>query len=436
MMKRVSLSLLAMVAGAEALAQENTAQADAGVTAIMNATVHTISGDVIENGDVIIRDGRIAAIGPDLEAPAGANVIDASGKVVTPGVIAPLSALGLAEINLDAEANDISPDDDFPLGAALDAVDAFNPSSTLIAVNRAGGVTRAFSSPSAGSSLFAGRGAVVDLSGAPSSVTKPQAAQTVVMGYSGAARAGDTRLGSWAVLRETLDEAAAYAANPFTYPARAREDRFAIADLKALGPVLRGDQPLIVYVYSANEIRNLIRLKNDYRLNVIIAGGTEAWVVAAELAEARIPVILNPMANLPAQFEDLNATLKNAARLVEAGVSVGFFSPASGSHNLRALTQQAGNAVAHGLEHDAALAALTLWPAQMLGINGDLGSIDVGKIADIVVWSGDPLELTSYAEAVFINGAAQSLENRQTMLRDRYRYLSRGDLPHAYRGGE
>lgn len=426
----LALGLAGVVCSGFAMAQ---------TVAIMNGEVHTISGGIIEDGDVIIRDGRIAQVGADLTAPQGAEVIDASGKVVTPGLFAPYSNIGLLELGLDNEANDASPKRgrDFPLGAALNAVDAYNPSSTLIALNRAGGVTRALSAPGAGDTLFAGRAAVIDMSGSATSVTLPDAAQVAVMGYSGAARSGDTRMGAWAVLREYLDEAAVYAAAPNSYPSRAREDRFAIADLRALGPVIAGDQPLIVSVNSASDIRNLIRLKNAYQLRVIIVGGSEAWRVGPELAAANIPVMLDPLYNLPGQFEDMGATLESAARLHAAGVRVSFYNPPGfGAHNLRLLTQMAGNAVANGLPYDAALAALTRNPAELFGLGSQLGTLEAGKRADVVVWNGDPLELTTHPEAVFIDGREQDLNNRLRMLRERYRDLSRGDLPHAYRGGE
>ncbi len=407
-----------------------------GVTAIMNGRVLTGAGETIENGDIIIRDGRIARIGDELSPPAGATVIDAAGKTVTPGVFAPISSLGLSEIGLDAEANDAGPQQQvgFPLGAALDATDAIRSDSTLIPINRAGGVTRAVTAPTPGDSLFGGRAAVIDLTGRANSVTRARVGQVLALGYGGAVRAGDTRLGAWALLRETLDEARSYAANPNDYVRRPRDGRHALADLKALGPVVAGDQPLLVSINGATDIRNLIRVKNEYGLRVIIVGGSEAWKVARSLAAANIPVILNPAANLPAQFEDLASTLENAARLNAAGVRIAFTGTASGTHNLRALTQQAGIAVAHGLPYDDAIAALTRNPAMIYGLGNDLGSLATGKIADVVVWDGDPLEVTSAAEAVFINGVQQDIDNRQAALLRRYRDLSRGNLPHAYRG--
>lgn len=425
---------IALLAGLAAAAF--AAPAAAQTVAIQNARIVTGgSQGVIENGDVIVRDGAIAAVGRDLDVPDGATVIDASGRIVTAGFIAPYSQLGLEEIGLDREASDSRPEAGFALNASLDALDAYNPTSSVIAVNRAGGITRALTAPEAGGALFGGRAAVVDLSGRVASVTRPRAAQIAVLGYAGAQRAGgDTRMGAWALMRETLDEALAYAANPRDYIQRRRDDRFSIRDLEALGPVVSGQQPLLVAVDGAADLRHLVRLKNDYRLNVIVLGGAEAWRVARELAGAQIPVILDPTHNLPGQFEDMGATLANAARLNAAGVRIAFYN--GDTYNLRLLPQLAGNAVAAGLPYEAAIAALTVNPAAMFGLDGRLGSIEIGKAADLVIWDGDPLEVTSRPTAVFIDGRAMSMENRQTRLRDRYRDLTRGELPHAYRGGE
>jgi imidazolonepropionase-like amidohydrolase len=422
-------SFVALAAGASALLSVAAAQ----TVAIMDGRVHTVSGGVIEEGDVIIRDGRIVEVGADLTAPAGASVINAAGKVVTPGLFGAFSSIGLVEIGAVEDANDAGPGEGFPLGAALNVIDAYNPQSVVIPVNRAGGVTRALSAPSAGETLFAGKAAVIDLSGRVNSVTRADAAQVVVMGESGAQREGGTRMGAWAVLREYLDEARSYAANPNDYVRRPHSGRFMLSDLKALGPVVAGEQPLVVAVNSANDIRALIRLKNTYRLNVVIVGGAEAWRVARELAEAQIPVITSGMDNLPNNFESIDATLKNAARLNQAGVKISFY---DGAHNIRLVRQHAGNAVAEGLPYEAALKALTINPAEMFGVGAQLGTLDAGKIADVVIWDGDPLEVTSKPEAVFINGRPQDLDNRQQMLMERYRDLSRGDLPHAYRGAQ
>lgn len=413
------------------------AAAQAPTIAIQNARIYTMAGangGRIDNGDIIIRDGVVAAIGQDLTAPDGATIINAEGRIVTPGVFAPWSQLGLVEIGLDEEANDSSTDNDFPLSAALDATDAFNPSSTLIPINRAGGVTRAVAAPDPGAKMFGGKGAIVDLSGRVNSVTRAAAMQSVAMGAAGIGYNGGTRLGNWASLREALDEAKIYAANPAGYVMRPRQGGLSIGDLKALGPVARGETPLVVAINSATEIRTLIKLKAQYGVRPIIIGGTEAHLVARELAAADIPVILNPMMNLPAQFEDLAATQANAAKLNAAGVVISFYGQSSDTHNLRLLPQLAGNAVANGLPYEAGLAAITLNPAKMYGVADRLGSLEIGKAADVVVWDGDPLETSTRPIAVLIDGRVTSLKNRQTMLRDRYKDLSRGELPLAYRG--
>lgn len=414
-----------------------TATAPSRTVVIQNARVYTMAGanaGRIDNGDVIIRDGVIAAIGQDLAPPAGATVINAEGRIVTPGLFAPWSQIGLVEIGLDQEANDASTNDGFSLSAALDARDAFNPSSSLMAINRAGGVTRAVSAPEPGAKMFGGQGAIVDLSGRVNSITRPLALQSVAMGAAGLGYNGGTRLGNWAMLRDALDEARVYAANPSAYVMRPRQDGLAIGDLKALAAVTQGRQPLVVAVNGATDLRTLIKLKADYGLSVIVLGGTEAHLVARELAAAQIPVILNPMMNLPAQFEDLSATLANAAKLDAAGVTIAFYGQASDTHNLRLIPQLAGNAVANGLAYDAALEAITINPAKMFGVADRLGSLEIGKTADVVVWDGDPLETSTRPIAVLIDGRVTSLKNRQTMLRDRYKDLSRGDLPFAYRG--
>jgi imidazolonepropionase-like amidohydrolase len=427
--KRIISALGAVLVGAGAFAGPASAQ----TILIRNAQIHTVAqAGVIENGDVLVRNGVIAAIGEGLTAPEGASVIEGRGRVVTPGFFAAYSQLGISEIGLDREANDSRPAAAYPVSAALDALDAFNPTSSVVAISRAGGITRALTAPQPGGKVFAGRGAVVDLSERAPAVTKPQAAQFAVLGYAGSTRAGDTRLGAVAVLRETLDEAIAYHANPRDYMTRRPDSRFLITDLKALGPVIAGQQLLVVSAQSAVDIRAALRIKADYRLQMAVMGGGEAWRVARELAASNTPVIIDPLDNLPQQFELLGATLANAARLHEAGVRIAFLAPES--HNLRLLPQSAGNAVANGLPHAAALAALTINPARLFGLDARLGSIEIGKAADLVVWDGDPLEVTTRPVEVLIDGRPASLENRQTRLRDRYRDLERGDLPFVYRG--
>ena len=388
-------------------------QAYAQALLIRDAEVHTLAGadaaEVIENGDILIRDGRIVSVAENIGAPQGATVVNAAGRIATPGLIAPWSQLGLVEISLDAEANDASTQNEFPISAALDAEDGFNPSSSLIPINRAGGITRALVAPAAGAKMFGGIAMIVDLSGETDSIMRRDVAQSLAYGYQGAYRSGDSRLGAAAILRDTLEEAIAFASAPRDFVRRNVNDRHEIADLEALAPVVSGEQPLIAYADGAVDIRTLLRIKSEYGLSLIILGGSEAWRVADELADEGVPVILNPLANLPGGFEDLGARQTNAKRLYEAGVTIGFYGAASGSHNLRGLAQLAGNAVAHGLPFAAGLAGLTRNPAEMLGLGASLGTLEPGKIADVVLWDGDPLEVTSRPVAVFIEGRISRL---------------------------
>ncbi|MEM1192345.1 MAG: amidohydrolase family protein [Pseudomonadota bacterium] len=424
-------SLLGMTIALAGFSQSVSAQ----TIAIMDGQVHTVSGTVIEAGDVIVQDGRITDVGSDLTAPAGAQIINADGRIVTPGLIAPFSSLGLSEISAVADSNDAGPDREFELGASLDAGDAFNPASTLIPINRAGGVTRAVSVPGVGGSLFGGKAIMVDLTGTPGSIVKRDVGQTLILNAGGAGRAGGTRMGAYALAREMFEEAQLFANDPAGYRRLATDGRYTVGDLRALGPVLAGEMPLFVIVHRAADIRNVIRMKSDYGLDIILVGAAEGWREAAALAAANVPVILDGLANLPQSFETLAATARNAVLLNQAGVTIGFYNPQGfGDHNLRLLTQMAGNAVAEGLPFDDALAALTLAPAEMFGLDGEMGSLVAGKRADIVVWDGDPLEVTSAPVAVLIDGKLQDLNNRQQMLLDRYRTLDRGTLPHAYRG--
>ncbi|MBI1393198.1 MAG: amidohydrolase family protein [Alphaproteobacteria bacterium] len=416
------------------------AAARAADVLIDNGRLHLLTGadhgDVLATGDILVRDGRIVEVAAEIPAPDGASVIDASGSIVTPGFIAAWSQIGLVEIGLDAEANDASPEGPFALSAALDARDAFNSASTLIPISRAGGITRALSAPTPGAKMFGGQAAIVALDGDPAtSIVRGGAAQSVVLGYGGAARAGDTRMGAWGELRAYVAEARAFAVDPESYRGRTIDlARFSLADLEALRPVISGEQLLIAQVHGAAEIRTLLRFAATEKIKVAILGGDEAWVVADEIAAAGAPVILDPLSNLPGNFHRLGATLENAARLQAAGVKIAFEAP--GTHNLRLLPQSAGNAVANGLPFEAALAALTINPAEILGIGSEVGTIEPGKIADLVIWNGDPLELSSRPTAVLINGEPQSLETRSTKLRDRYADPKPSARPLAYPADE
>ena len=424
----------------------------------------------IPNGQVVIRGGRIVAAGDiRMKLPADTQVIDATGKWVTPGIVAGFSRLGLADVDLSAQGADDTSSDG-PFNAALDVVPAINPMDTTIAVNRADGVTRALVAPSAGKNIFAGQGAVIDTGADRYPITAARKFQFVELGETGSAKGGGSRASAHVLFRNALREAAelrryapAVAASRNVAPdqreqpivrnpnesriygadARRSEDvlltRF---DAAALVPVLQGRQYLLVHVERASDILQVIALKQEFpALKLVIVGATEGWTVAQEIARSGIPVIASAVNDLPAAFEQIAATQSNVGRMRAAGVkvSIGMIDD-NDTRYLFDERQYAGNLVAlqklpgaTGVSWGEALAMITSRPAEAIGMGGEIGSLAPGRRADLVIWSGDPLEGSSAAEQVYIDGVRQPLETHQTRLRDRYRYLSRRDLPEAYR---
>ncbi len=374
---------------------------------------------IIENGDVLIVDGRITAVGANIAAPRGARVVEAQGRFVTPGAFAAMSELGLSEISGSGAPNDADIDGDL-VAAAADSSAAFNPTVTAVAVTRIEGVTRAAIAPSQTSSLFGGRGALVSLSGEPDSVFRRNAFMVVELGETGATRAGGSRAALWPAFEAALRDAR-------EYPNRYRSGQGGAVlneiDAAAVQPFARGQGLFLVHAESAADIRRVIGYQRaNPSLRFAIHGGAEAWQVAGDLARARIPVILDPLANLPDRFERLSARLDNAALLEDAGVTFAI-APAPGTvdaHQARLVLQLAGNAVANGLSWDAAFAAVSRTPAEIFGVGSQLGRLERNYLADVVIWDGDPLQVTSAPTAVFIEGVEQPLISRQTRLRDRY----------------
>ncbi len=409
----------------------------ADTTAIVGGKVHTVGPQgTIENATVLIVDGRIAAVGDDVDVPAGAETIDASGKVVTPGLFSPFGQLGLVEVSSSAGPTDYSQRGD-QFTAGFDVADAYDRRSTLIAINRIEGVTRAVVAPTPGypdesgsGHILAGLAAIVNL-GDNNALDQRGAAMVVVLGQGGSNFAGGTRTGAWLTLRNALDEAIDYREHKGDFERGMRRDYVhSMNDLEALQGVINGNTPIIVSVDRATDIEVLIDFVDEYSVTAIIKGGSEAWMVADKLAAASIPVIVGPSANLPGSFDSINARFGSASILAAAGVKIAIADGDSQTHNARNMTQSAGIAVAHGLDWDAALRAITLAPAEIYGMAATTGSIESGKSADVVIWPGDPLELTNYPEAVYINGEAVPMISRQTLLRDRY---LQADKPPAYR---
>jgi len=412
----------------------------ADTTAIVGGKVHTVGPEgTIDNATIIIDDGRITAVGSGVGVPDGATVIDASGKIVTPGLFSPNGRLGLVEVGLSGDSID-SGQSGTQFTASFDVADSYNPRSPAVAIQRIEGVTRAVIAPAPGRDasfantghVLSGLAAIVNL-GDDDVLHKRGAAMVVTLGQSGSTMGGGSRTGAWLILKNALEEAADYRDHKGDFErGMRREYQHSVSDLEALQGVISGDIPLLVGVDRASDIEALIALTEENGLEAIISGGAEAWMLADELANAEISVIVKVTYNLPGSFDRLNARRGGANILAEAGVRFTFIGDRSETNNARNITQTAGNAVADGLDWDAALRAITLSPAEMYGVADTVGSIEAGKAADIVIWPADPFELTTYADQVIIDGVAISMESRQTMLLDRY-LQSDSEKPPAYR---
>lgn len=392
--------------------------------AIVGARIHPVSGPVIENGTVIIRDGRIAAIGTNIAVPADAQRVDGTGKWVTPGLMNSESQLGINEIGAIPETVEGRATGTDNIAAAFRVWEGFNPASVLLAPARNEGVTSVLIVPGGG--LVAGQAAVVDLSGTTmvDMLRRGPAAMVAQIENSGAAGTG-ARGELMMRLRELLEEARAYGIRTARGAARPDPTAFEVsrADLAAMGPVLSGQLPLIIRADMASDIDAALRLAAEYRLRIMIGGGAEAWKVADRLAAAQVPVMTGALNNIPGGFSTLGARQENAALLRRAGVTVLLVGAGGEAFNARNIRQEAGNAVAYGMSWDDALRAVTLAPAEAFGVGGQVGSIQVGRDANVVVWSGDPFEFSTRAERVYIRGVDVKAPSRQDMLIERYKTL-------------
>ena len=394
----------------------------------------------IEGGTVVIRNGRVVAAGRSVAVPADAERIDATGKWVTPGIVSGFTRVGLVGVDAVDGSNDIVANTS-PFTASIDVAPAINPDVAAIAVNRAAGVTRAVVAPAPGSAMFAGQGAVIDTGADTDAVTRPRAFQFVAFGESGAREAGGSRAAAHAYFRNALAEARDYGRNPAAYDGRSKDSMLLRRDAAALLPVIDGRMKLLVHAESAPDILATIDLKREFPgLDLVIVGATEGWRVARQLAAARVPVLASALNDLPDSFEQIAATQSNIGRMVAAGVTVGLGmindnEERQGMHvlqyagNLVALTRIPG---ASGLDWNKAFAAISSQPAEAVGMGGEIGSLRPGRRGDVVIWSGDPLEVTTAAEAVWIDGIRQPLSTRQTRLRDRYRTPQESERPKAY----
>ena len=393
--------------------------------AITGGKVYPVSGPPIENGTVLIRDGKIVAVGSNVTVPEGAQRVDASGKWVTPGLVNSATSLGLVEVGFGADANESHATTEDHVAAAFTSWEGINPHSVYLRPASEDGITTAVALPSGG--LIAGQAAMIDvLTGSTQSgmLVKAPVAMFGQLGNDQAAGAG-ARAQVVGKLRRLLDDTKYYAANRAEFNRGASRalsaDR---ADLEAMIPVVQGRLPLIISAERASDIRTALDIAKEYDLKIIIGGGSEAWMVADELAAAKVPVLTGAMNNIPYSFSQLGSRQDNAAILRKAGVDVGLIGNAGGGDeelfNVRNVRYEAGNAVAYGMSWNDALRAITLVPAQMFGVADKVGSLRPGSEANVVVWDGDPFEFATRATQVFIRGRLQTGLSRQDMLVQRY----------------
>lgn len=389
--------------------------------AIVGGRVLPVSGPVIEGGVVVIDGGRITAVGgASTPLPVGARVIDAKGKWVTPGLVNALTTLGVNEVDAVPASNDTSAKGEAGVAAALRVWEGLNPASVLWAPARNEGITSAVVVPTGG--LVAGQAAFVDTAGETRAALVRRApvamAATLTASTADAVSRGELLLR----LRQLLDDARTYGVKRAAFERAATRD-FVVSHihLEALQPVLAGKVPLLVAVDRAADIEALLGIAREYKVRVIVQSGAEAWRVAPALAAAKVPVLTSAQDNIPVSFDALGARQENAALLRRAGVAIAITGGAPDAFNVRNVKQQAGNAVAYGLPWDDALRAVTLAPAEMFGVADAVGSLTVGKAANVVVWSGDPFEFSTRVEHVFIRGAEIAGPSRQDLLMERYK---------------
>ena len=407
------------------LASSSSVQAQ--TVAITGGTVYPVSGPAIQNGTVLMRDGKIVAVGADVAVPAGAQRIDATGKIVTPGLIDAATTLGLIEIGGEPETRDRNANGTDGIAASFRAWDGLNSESVNWAPARNEGVTSAVVLPGGG--LVSGGAAMVDLADGTAAqmirrapvamiaqIDDPRSAQTGARGEL---------IGK---LRNLIEDVKFYQAHKADYDRSATRSLTAPrVDLEAMIPVVEGKLPLAIEAERVDDIQAALRLAKEFNLKIIIMGGAEAWLAANDLAAAHVPVVAGAMNNIPSSFQTLNQRQENLGILSKAGVTTAIVgNNGDGDEelfNVRNVKYEAGNAVAYGMTHDAALRAVTLAPAEMFGVADHVGSLQPGRDANVVIWSGDPFEFSTHAEHVYIHGRDVIAPSRQDMLTQRYKTL-------------
>jgi len=429
---RYCRGLLAAAIGAAAVTSELDAQAAAGTFVIRGGTVVPVVGAQIPNGTVVISQGKIQAVGANVQAPQGATVIDATGLFVYPGMIDSGTELGLTEIGSVPGSTDTREIGDFnPQDVALTAVNAH---SELIPVTRVNGVTTVVTS--ATGALMSGTAALIDLWGwTPDEMAiKPRVAQVMSYPSSGGlggrgggfgARpqgdASETASRQVRAMRDFFADARAYAdvkakvAAGGSVPNAPRANQA----MESLVPAIRGEMPIIFDVNTIDQIRGVLTLADSFKLKVILRGPRDAWRVADTLAARKIPVIVGPTTQVPGSDDPYDALYAQPGVLAKAGVKIAF--QTSGASDVRDLPYNAALATAYGLDMDEAVKALTINPAQIFGVADRYGSLEAGKVANVMVTTGNPLDVRSNVKYLFIRGEQVPLTDRHTKLYEQFR---------------
>jgi len=409
----------------------------AAAIALVGATVYTGEGPPLRDATVVIDGGKVASVGPRAKLPEGIATVDASGKIVTPGLVAVATRVGVVDVELEPGAVEATlPEPADPVRAALRTSDSYDPRSLTVPIARAGGITSALVVPAGGQ--IAGQAAFVDLI-EREWLRRGSAALVVSIGAlaspTGASPPAGTRASSFLRLREVLEDTRLYRQNRGPYLTnRLRALSVSAADLSVLERAESGELPLLVEVESAADIRVVLEIAREHSLRVVLVGAPEAWLVAGELARAKVPVVIDPAADLPSSFSALRSRPDTAALLQKAGVRV-ILADLSGPHFTHRLRQAAGNAVADGMPYEAALAAITKTPAEVFGLS-DTGAVRPGALANLVLWNGDPLEVGTWPERMWIRGQEVSLKTRQDLLTERYSRSTPSRTNAAIRSGE
>lgn len=401
-----SLIALSLLTSCSALAEK---------IAITNTTIYTATDNgVLTDASVVFENGKIISINP-LSIKAD-RVIDGTGKIVTPGFISTMNQFGLVEVNAVSTTRDSSAK---KASINFDPSYAYNPETTLIPFARKGGITRSLVSPSSRGSVFAGQAFTILMNSSFDSVIDTKSA--VIASFGGDRK--DSRASS---LIELIDKLKGQQEKLTNSDESSKKAKAPSDEEETLTALLNGEKPLVASASRSSDLLQLIKIKQEYGINIVIAGGEDAARVKSQLAEAEIPVMIKVVANLPGSFDSLHASLATAGELEKAGVKVILFSP--DSHLSKNLRLDAGNAISYGMSPQGALEAMTSNVAETFDM--DSGEIAVGRAADLVLWSADPFEISSKVESLWINGEKVSTESRQDKLRDRY--ISKDSKPRGY----